>query len=47
MLKLMMWMMNRVITTICAALGFLLITGAVSSVCARAEGRGVEGGGAD
>jgi hypothetical protein len=28
-------MMNRVITTICAALGFLLITGAVSSVCAE------------
>ncbi len=27
--------MNRVITTICAALGFLLITGAVSSVCAE------------
>jgi DNA anti-recombination protein RmuC len=28
-------MMNRVITTICAALGFLLNTGAVSSVCAE------------
>jgi hypothetical protein len=28
-------MMKRVITTICATLGFLLITGAVSSVCAE------------
>ena len=27
--------MKRVITTICATLGFLLITGAVSSVCAE------------
>ena len=35
MLKRRRWMMKRVITTICATLGFLLITGAVSSVCAE------------